>query len=473
MEREAGETKGKERFRLPRAGGAVTGAGSRAYGEGIAGRAWNMRVVLHASPLPERGGFYSVPGMIRRLLPLLAALAFAAAPAAAQPSPSSPGFVRAEDGRFVNPDGSTFLIKGMSFGNWLLPEGYMFKFTVQRSPRQIEEVVEYLVGPEEAARFWKDFRDVYIREEDIAFLKSAGFTTVRIPLHWKFFLDPADPSRVDPDGEGWGLVDRVIGWAKAHGIKVILDIHAAPGGQTGVNHDDGVGYPLTFYVPEFQRRTITMWRAIAERYRDETAVLGYDLLNEPITPYHDVDYLNPRLEPFYQQIAAAIREVDPNHPILLEAAQWATNFSVFGPPFADNLGYSYHKFWASPERREVQDYVNYANRWGVPIFLGETGELTDEWNAKYRAMNERFNIGWSFWTYKNLDSRSTVSSITRPEGWDVLAHFGGLPRSQWGDIEKPPREAVLTTLRAYLENARFANTTINGGYVASLGLKAP
>ncbi|QIB34938.1 glycoside hydrolase family 5 protein [Ancylobacter pratisalsi] len=385
----------------------------------------------------------------------------------------APGFVRAQGTRFVNPDGSTYTVKGMSFGNWLLPEGYMFKFDVQRSPREIEDVIAYLAGPEEAARFWRGFRDVYIREEDFAFLQAAGFTTVRIPLHWKFFLDPADPSRIDPAGEGWALIDRAVGWAKAHDIKVILDIHAAPGGQTGVNHDDGVGYPLTFYVPEFRRRTLTLWRAIATRYRDETAVLAYDLLNEPISPYHDIDCLNPRLEPFYEEIARTIRAVDPNHPVILAAAQWSTNFDVFGPPFTDNVGYTYHKFWASPERREVQAYVNFANRWGVPIFLGETGELTDEWNAKYRAMNERFGIGWSFWTYKNLDSRSTVASIVRPEGWDAIARFGSAPRSQWDAMEKPPRAAVIATLDAYLANARFANCHINRGYVASLGLTAP
>lgn len=393
-----------------------------------------------------------------------------AAPAAQS---AAPGFVRAEGTGFRNPDGSAFHIKGMSFGNWLLPEGYMFKFKVQRSPREIEDVISYLAGPEEAARFWKAFRDVYIREEDVAFLKAAGFTTVRIPLNWKFFLDPADPSRVDPDGEGWALIDRTVGWARAHGIKVILDIHAAPGGQTGVNHDDGVGYPLTFYVPEFKRRTVTLWRAIAQRYANEPAVLGYDLLNEPISPYHDMDTLNPRLEPFYQEIAAAIRQVDPNHVIFMEAGQWATNFGVFNPPFAENLAYSYHKFWASPERREVQDYVNFANRWGVPIFLGETGELTDEWNAKYRAMNERFNIGWSFWTFKNLDSRSTVISIRKPEGWDAIAAFGSAPRSQWDAMPKPPRAQVIATLNRYLDNARLANAEINRSYIASLGLTAP
>ncbi|MFD2031861.1 cellulase family glycosylhydrolase [Ancylobacter dichloromethanicus] len=174
-----------------------------------------------------------------RFIPLAAALCFTAAPAVALTEPpaapavaataaAASGFIRAEGTRFVNPDGSTFHIKGMSFGNWLLPEGYMFKFTVQRSPQDIEDVIEYLAGPEEAARFWRDFREAYIQEEDVAFLAASGFTTVRVPLHWKFFLDPANPDRVDPDGEGWARIDRLVGWARAHDIKLILDIHAAP-----------------------------------------------------------------------------------------------------------------------------------------------------------------------------------------------------------------------------------------------------
>ncbi len=57
------------------------------------------------------------------------------------------------------------------------------------------------------------------------------------------------------------------------------------------------------------------------------------------------------------------------------------------------------------------------------MFLGETGELTDEWNARFRKLNETHGIGWSFWTYKNLDTPSTVVSIPRPDGWNEIVAF--------------------------------------------------
>src|SRR5258707_5809856 len=89
-------------------------------------------------------------------------------PAAAQP------LVRTQGKHFVAPDGSTLLIKGISLGNWLMPEGYMFKFEVAKAPRQIYGAFERLLGPEQAKAFWTQYRDTYIREDDILFIKSVG-----------------------------------------------------------------------------------------------------------------------------------------------------------------------------------------------------------------------------------------------------------------------------------------------------------
>ncbi len=151
---------------------------------------------------------------------------------------------------------------------------------------------------------------------------------------------------------GWALLDRLVQWCHAAGVRVIVDLHAAPGGQTGVNHDNGPGFPLTFYVPRIPANAPSRCgKRLAAHYRDETAILGYDLLNEPISPYSDVAYLNPQLEPLYRDIVTAIRRVDPNHAVLLGGAQWDTNFAVFDRPFDNNAIYTYHKFWINPTPR--------------------------------------------------------------------------------------------------------------------------
>jgi hypothetical protein len=379
------------------------------------------------------------------------------------------GFVRINGQKFVNPDGTAFAIKGISLGNWLLPEGYMFRFRHALSPREINAVFEHLVGPAQTAQFWDRFRENYITEDDIRFIRAAGFNTVRVPLHYALFMQDSDPPVFA--GPGYRLIDRLIGWCRAAGVRVILDLHAAPGGQTGVNHDDGTGFPLIFYLPRYRRETLALWRHLAERYRDETAVLGYDLLNEPISPYNDEDFLNPRLEPLYRDIVAAIREVDPYHPVFLAASQWSTNFSVFGPPFADNVAYTYHKFWAATGRSSIQDYVDFSRRYNVPIFLGESGELSDGWNARFRALHDRFGIGWCFWTYKVLNSTASVVSVPPPAGWDEIAAVGNAASLDAAPQVAPARAAAI--LDAYLDAIRFRRDVVNRGYLASLGLQAP
>ena len=67
--------------------------------------------------------------------------------------------------------------------------------------------------------------------------------------------------------------------------------------------------------------------------------------------------------------------------MLLAGAQWSTSFAVFGRPFDANAVYTYHKFWAIPTRDALQSYLNFSNRWNVPILIGETGEYDDDWNA--------------------------------------------------------------------------------------------
>jgi len=378
------------------------------------------------------------------------------------PAGASP-LVRVEGKRFIAPDGSTLAIRGISLGNWLMPEGYMFKFEVAKSPRLIHGAFERLLGRERAAEFWRQYRDSYIRRDDIAFIRSVGFNTVRIPLHYRLFMD--DQGEIG--GEGWFLLDRVLGWIREAGLYAILDLHAAPGGQTGINHDDGPGYPLMFYVPQHRRHTVKLWRAIAQRYAGDPAILGYDLLNEPIAPYHDVATLNPRLEPFYREVTEAIRAVDPGRVVILAAGQWSSSFDMLGPPFADNLAYTYHSFWASTDRDSIQRHLNFANRYDVPLFLGETGELTDEWNEAFRRLHEAHGIGWSFWTYKNLDTPSTVVSIPRPAGWEQIVAFADGSRAS-----RPSPEVIDRALAGYLEGIRFRNGVVRWSYLASLGLKS-
>ena len=371
--------------------------------------------------------------------------------------------VQTEGQYFITPEGARLEVKGISLGNWLVPEGYMWKFNKAKAPHQIYAAFDRLLGRKLAADFWETFRDTYISREDIRFIKSVGFTVVRIPLHYNLFM--TDDGVVQ--GEGWALLDRVLGWVREEGLYAVVDLHAAQGGQTGVNHDDGSGYPLMFYVPRYRQNTVKLWRAIAERYAGHPEILGYDLLNEPIAPYHDVRTLNQRLEPFYRDVTEAIRAVDPGRVVILAGGQWSSRLDMFGPPFADNLAYTYHAFWASTERDAIQRHLNYSNFYNVPLYLGETGELTDVWNEGFRKLHDVHGIGWSFWAYKNLDTPSAVVSIKRPDGWDqIVAYVDGVR------TDKPADEVIELALAQYLSGLHLENGAVRWSYLLSLGLKS-
>ena len=380
-------------------------------------------------------------------------------------------FVTTRGRDLVSADGKPLLLKGINLGNWLLPEGYMFKFKTANSPRLIHTVINELVGEDEGRRFWKTYYENYITREDIRFIKQSGFNSIRVPFSYRLFVSEAEPRKIE--GEGYRLLDDVVAWCKKENLYVIFDMHAAPGGQTGDNIDDSWGYPFLFESAESQDLTVNLWRKIAARYRDEPAVIGYDLLNEPIAPYFDTADLNPKLEPLYRKMVAGIRVVDRNHLIFLGGAQWDNNFKVFGPPFDDKLVYTFHKYWMEVNQQAIQEYLDFRDKHNVPVWMGESGENTDEWISSYRTLLERNNIGWCFWPYKKLNATSCVVSINSPTDWDTIVGFAEGPRATFEEVRKhrPSKEKVQKALSDYLERIRFANCRINQRYLNALGLK--
>ncbi len=313
--------------------------------------------------------------------------------------------------------------------------------------------------------------DNYITREDIKFIKKSGFNSVRVPFNYRLFSSEADPQRLE--GVGYELLERVVNWCKKEGLYVILDMHAAPGGQTGDNIDDSFGYPFLFENAEDQELTAKIWGKLATRYRNEPTILGYDLLNEPIAHYFDIDYFNPKLEPLYKKITAEIRKTDKNHIIILGGAQWNSNFHIFGEPFDKKLAYTFHIYGNKVEQKAVQQFVEFRDKYNVSMWLGESGENTDEWIKTFKDLLEENQIGWCFWTYKRLNTTRTIASIKRPADWDAIVNFSGSPRTGFDEIRKarPPKEKIEKSLRDYLENVKFNNCQVNDGYLMALGIK--
>lgn len=396
-------------------------------------------------------------------------------PAPKQTAVAQQSFIKVDGPNLIGPNGEKFFIRGINLGNWLNPEGYMFGFKRTSSVRLIDQAFREMVGPDFTNQFWKQFKDHYVTREDIRYIKQTGMNTIRIPFHYKLFTDE-DYMGLSANQDGFQRLDSLVSWCRESKIYLILDMHDAPGGQTGDNIDDSYGYPWLMTSEESQNQFVTIWKKIAEHYKNEPVIMGYDLLNEPIAPYFgdDMAKLNAALEPLYKKAVAAIREVDNNHIVMLGGAQWNGNFKVFTDSKFDNkMMYTCHRYWCDTLQNNIQDFVSFRDSVNLPIFMGETGENTDQWIAGWTRLMERNNIGWTYWPYKKMGRPSSVVNIPEPENWEKIVEFTEAPRNNFNEIRaaRPDQELVKRAMLLLVENCKFSNCTVNEGYVKAMGLK--
>ncbi|MBP1677775.1 MAG: glycoside hydrolase family 5 [Bacteroidetes bacterium] len=383
-------------------------------------------------------------------------------------------FFKVDGQELIAPDGKPFLLQGTNLGNWLNPEGYMFLFDKVSSYRLIDQAFKEMIGPDATNMFWRKFQDSYITREDIFYIKQTGMNSIRVPFHYKLFTSEDYMGFNNPE-RGFELLDRVIGWCGEAGLYVILDMHDAPGGQTGDNIDDSYGYPWLLESENDQQLFCNIWQKIAKRYAKNTTVIGYDLLNEPIAHYFtNKDELNKKLEPLYKRVTESIRKVDKNHIVLLGGAQWNGNFAVFNDWTFDNkMMYTCHRYWCDTLQSNIQDFVDFRKKVNRPIYMGETGENTDEWVGAFRKLLEKNNIGWHFWPYKKLPEKSGVMIIPKPQNWDLIVDYTRKDRSSFGAVRdnRPDQKLVRAALDELLENIKFKNNIKNQAYIKALGMQ--
>lgn len=385
-------------------------------------------------------------------------------------------FITVDGTSLRDANGEIYFIQGTNLGNWLNPEGYMFGFQKTNSPRMINDLFSQLAGPAETADFWKQFKDKYITKSDIDFIASQGANTIRLPFHYKLFTDEDYMGR-SGNQDGYARIDSVVAWCKANNLHLILDMHDAPGGQTGDNIDDSYGYPFLMESPESQAQFIEIWRAIAERYRDEPAILGYELINEPVATYFEnQDELNSKLVELYKKTVPEIRKIDTNHIILIGAPQWNSNFEPLYPDqFADDpqILYTCHRYGGPATAEAIKGFIEFRDSTGRPMYMGEIGHNTDEWQSDFVKVMKENNIGYTFWPYKKIND-SCMRGITPPESWSYVVECSEAPRESYAQIRelKIDREKARAAMKEYLEAIEFDRTHPNESYIESLGLGA-
>jgi hypothetical protein len=121
----------------------------------------------------------------------------------------------------------------------------------------------------------------------------------------------------------------------------------------------------------------------------------------------------------------------------------------------------FHKYWSSPDTPSIARFLEVRDRLRVPIYMGEGGENTLEWLYTAFRLYETHGIGWNFWPWKKIDTRTSPASVDAPDGWDrVVASVSGTPA-----LSRDQSRLIFAQL---LENMRVENCRWQPDIVAAL-----
>ncbi|MBO6792886.1 MAG: cellulase family glycosylhydrolase [Balneolaceae bacterium] len=343
-------------------------------------------------------------------------------------------FFKTDGTEILNRQGDPVVIRGFGLGGWLMPEGYMFNMPGDFGPTKLQNAIEDLIGASETERWFEEFRTNYVQEADIIAMKEWGADHIRIPFNHKVFYD-IDTQEFNE--REFDRLDQVLIWCKRHRMDVILGMHGAPGGQSNkeIADSDGEARLWTEYET-YMPITIKIWKEIARRYKDETIIIGYDLLNEPVTPdgYGAADVLR-----FHTDIIPEIREVDQNHILFINGNYFSTTFDMLDqiPSQVDNVAYSFHKYWNETDQGTINYLLDLRNRTQTPLWLGESGENSNPWFYEATKLVEDNNIGWNWWTHKKLGTITSPLSAKGNANYYKVVDFwkGNGPRPSADDAK--------------------------------------
>lgn len=348
------------------------------------------------------------------------------------------GFLKTSGTRIVNEQGENVLLRGIGLGGWMLQEGYMLRLDENGQQHKIRERIRKLVGEEKTNSFYEAWLSNHTTRKDIEALKAWGFNSVRLPMHYNLYTLPVDQEPVAGKntwlGKGFVMTDSLLQWCKDNQLWLILDLHAAPGGQgNDLNISDRDDTKPSLWDLKANRdKTIALWVELAKRYVNEPMIAAYDLINEPNWGFEDPkdkngiqEKTNAPLKEILVDITNAIRAVDTNHIIIIEGNGWGNNYNGMLPPWDKNMVLSFHKYWNYNNEDDIRNILQTRDKYQVPVWLGETGENSNVWFTEAIRLLEQNNIGWAWWPLKKIGINNPLEIPSGKEYDQLLDYWKG------------------------------------------------
>lgn len=333
--------------------------------------------------------------------------------------------------------------RGVNLGGWLLlepgPSAEIFdKYGPASCEWDLMLRMREQLGDEAAERVLSAHRDSYITEDDFKCIKALGLNAVRIPFGYWVAMGPA---KGDPyAGPAMEHLDRALAWCKAYGLQAVLDLHGAPGGESGERPCGRESKDWHWQEWRFDE-SVAALRAVATRYRGHPAISGISVCNEPSETVPAAALCR-----FYDRAVRAIREagMPPDEvAIILPVYRterldqvwrlWSREYDGFSQHA--NIAFDlhlYHCFGTWWQRQGLANQLRMTKRHRkilrrVPAVVGEWSlalppqargdcqleedqALTTFAEAQLDAYSQASH-GWFFWTWRD-------SPLQHP-GWDL------------------------------------------------------
>ena len=377
------------------------------------------------------------------------------------------GFLDVKGKNIVDGKGNKVILRGMGLGGWMLQEGYMLRFPGEGQQHRIKAAIADVIGKDKTNEFYEAWLNNHAQKADIDSMKAWGFNSVRLPMHFNLYTLPIEEEPQKGKNtwieKGFAMTDSLLAWCEANEMYLILDLHAAPGGQgNDFNISDRNPNTLSLWDSEENRnKMIALWRKLAERYADEPWIGAYDIINEPNWGFTDPEDKNGLKEPnniplkkLMVDVTEAIREVDKNHIIIIEGNGWGNNYNGILPTWDDKMVVSFHKYWNYNDQNSIQHFINIRDKYNVPVWLGETGENSNVWFTQAISLMERNDIGWCWWPLKKMGFNNPVE-IKVTKGYQALLDYWA------GKGPKPSAQAAYQTMMEMAENTLLKNCIVH------------
>ncbi len=317
-------------------------------------------------------------------------------------------------------------LKGINLGGWLVLERWITPALFQGTAAMTERGLTAETGGKTRIR---KHHKTFIAEKDIAWLADNDFELLRVPIGYWIFGD-------EPDFVGSiERLDWLMKMAHRYSMKVLIDLHGAPGAQNNKQHNGGIVPKGEWRKDRLQQaKTIEVLKTLAKRYYDEPALWGIELINEPTPGKTGI-----RLAWFYRKAYRELTKVarPGMHVVYSDAYRPWLLLNTFGwfrhPDFPVVMDvHMYYVFGKANKKRRFAEHVRLAraSKWAVrflalfqPVMIGEWSaalpygvsvEQSAEFaNTQIKAYEP--SIAYCYWTY-------TTGGSGR---WDYRKTFSG------------------------------------------------